>query len=206
MNRGWAQLHARLVVAPPRDLLVFPLFWCTPCREGMGLAWAISEYLCQHIGCATLFATHFHDLAALEGSLPGSGVTNLHVKAAETDSGLTMLYQVTPAAASSAPAAASSARAAPCPLQGLPLWLCKAGLVASRRPGCMAWQDRRLTGLGAGTGWSASLSARRLARASPSSESQELISAANPAGAPRGKRAVVWAGSCTLCPLASRGH
>ncbi|KAL4431744.1 hypothetical protein ABPG77_002960 [Micractinium sp. CCAP 211/92] len=62
--------------------------------EGMGLAWAISEYLCQHIGCATLFATHFHDLAALEGSLPGSGVTNLHVKAAETDSGLTMLYQV----------------------------------------------------------------------------------------------------------------
>lgn len=60
----------------------------------MGLAWAISEYLCQHIGCATLFATHFHDLAALEGSLPGAGVTNLHVKAAETDSGLTMLYQV----------------------------------------------------------------------------------------------------------------
>lgn len=147
---GWAQLHARLVVAHPRKMLFFPLFWRTPCREGMGLAWAISEYLCQHIGCATLFATHFHDLAALEGSLPGSGVTNLHVKAAETDSGLTMLYQVTPAAASSAPAAASSARAAPCPLQGLPPWLCKAGLVTSRRPGCMAWQDRRLTGLGAG--------------------------------------------------------
>ncbi|KAL4440412.1 hypothetical protein ABPG75_003413 [Micractinium tetrahymenae] len=62
--------------------------------EGMGLAWAISEHLCQHIGCATLFATHFHDLAALEGSLPGAGVTNLHVKAAETESGLTMLYQV----------------------------------------------------------------------------------------------------------------
>lgn len=62
--------------------------------EGMGLAWAISEYLCEHIGCATLFATHFHDLAALEGSLPGAGVTNLHVKAAETESGLTMLYQV----------------------------------------------------------------------------------------------------------------
>jgi hypothetical protein len=60
----------------------------------MGLAWAISEHLCREIGCATLFATHFHDLAALETSLPGAGVTNLHVKAAETDSGLTMLYQV----------------------------------------------------------------------------------------------------------------
>ncbi|KAI7843327.1 hypothetical protein COHA_003025 [Chlorella ohadii] len=62
--------------------------------EGMGLAWAISEHLCTEIGCATLFATHFHDLAALETSLPGAGVANLHVKAAETDTGLTMLYQV----------------------------------------------------------------------------------------------------------------
>jgi DNA mismatch repair ATPase MutS len=60
----------------------------------MGLAWAISEHLCQQVGCATLFATHFHDLAALEGALPGAGVANLHVKAAEGDSGLTMLYQV----------------------------------------------------------------------------------------------------------------
>ena len=37
---------------------------------------------------------HFHDLAALESSLPGAGVANLHVKASESDSGLTMLYQV----------------------------------------------------------------------------------------------------------------
>ncbi|PSC71954.1 DNA mismatch repair MSH2 [Micractinium conductrix] len=62
--------------------------------EGMGLAWAISEHLCREVGCATLFATHFHDLAALESSLPGAGVANLHVKAAESESGLTMLYQV----------------------------------------------------------------------------------------------------------------
>jgi hypothetical protein len=60
----------------------------------MGLAWAISEHLCQEIGCATLFATHFHDLAALATALPGAGVANLHVKAAESDTGLTMLYQV----------------------------------------------------------------------------------------------------------------
>lgn len=60
----------------------------------MGLAWAISEHLCREVGCATLFATHFHDLAALESSLPGAGVANLHVKAAESESGLTMLYQV----------------------------------------------------------------------------------------------------------------
>ena len=41
---------------------------------------------------------HFHDLAALETSLPGAGVANLHVKAAETETGLTMLYQVCTAA------------------------------------------------------------------------------------------------------------
>lgn len=46
----------------------------------MGLAWAISEHLCREVGCATLFATHFHDLAALERELPGAGVSNLHVK------------------------------------------------------------------------------------------------------------------------------
>jgi DNA mismatch repair protein MSH2 len=62
--------------------------------EGLGLAWAISEHLCTEIGCGTLFATHFHDLAVLETALPGAGVANLHVKAAETATGLTMLYQV----------------------------------------------------------------------------------------------------------------
>ena len=61
----------------------------------MGLAWAISEHLCTQVRCATLFATHFHDLAALERELGGeAGVKNLHVKAAEGALGLTMLYQV----------------------------------------------------------------------------------------------------------------
>jgi len=63
----------------------------------MGLAWAIAEHLMAHVGSATLFATHFHELTALQGAV---GVRNLHVRAAidAASGGLTMLYQVHPGA------------------------------------------------------------------------------------------------------------
>lgn len=65
----------------------------TSTNDGFGLAWSISEYLMEDIGCASLFATHFHELTKLQGKV---GVMNRHV---ETDldpkSGkLTMLYKV----------------------------------------------------------------------------------------------------------------
>ena len=51
--------------------------------DGMSLAQAILEYIHDHIGCKTLFSTHYHELTDLEKNL--KRLKNKHVSAEEKD-------------------------------------------------------------------------------------------------------------------------
>jgi len=48
--------------------------------DGLAIAWAVSEYLHDQIGCKTLFATHYHELTELAAELPGVQNYSMAVK------------------------------------------------------------------------------------------------------------------------------
>ncbi|MFA5409058.1 MAG: DNA mismatch repair protein MutS, partial [Bacilli bacterium] len=64
----------------------------TATYDGMSLAQAIIEYIHDHVGCKTLFSTHYHELVDLEKSL--DKVKNVHVSAHEEDGNITFLHKI----------------------------------------------------------------------------------------------------------------
>ncbi len=52
----------------------------TSTYDGMSLAWAVVEYLHDHVGARTLFATHYHELTELADLLPRVHNVNVLVK------------------------------------------------------------------------------------------------------------------------------
>jgi DNA mismatch repair protein MutS len=69
----------------------------TSTYDGVSLAWAISEYLHDQIGCRALFATHYHELAQLAERLPG--LRNYNVLVRECQDEVVFLHQIAPGSA-----------------------------------------------------------------------------------------------------------
>ena len=64
---------------------------------GLSLAWAIVEHLHDEVGGRALFATHYHELTDLGGSL--SGVRNLSVAVKEWEDKVVFLHKLVDGAA-----------------------------------------------------------------------------------------------------------
>jgi DNA mismatch repair protein MutS len=66
----------------------------TGTQDGLAIAQAVLEYLHHFAGARTLFATHFHELTALAGTLPR--LRNFNVTAVEEAGRLVFLHRVQP--------------------------------------------------------------------------------------------------------------
>lgn len=86
--------HA-IQLATKHSLIIFDeLGRGTATYDGMALAQAIIEYIHEHIGAKTLFATHYHELTDLENTL--TDLTNVHVATLEKNGEVTFLHKITP--------------------------------------------------------------------------------------------------------------
>ncbi len=69
----------------------------TSTYDGVSLAWAITEHLHDAVGCRALFATHYHELSQLAGTLPR--LRNYTVQVTETDRDVIFLHKIAPGSA-----------------------------------------------------------------------------------------------------------
>jgi len=83
---------AILIQATPRSLVILDeIGRGTATYDGLAIAWACVEALHETNRCRALFATHYHELAQLEGRL--AYVSNLSMKAKEWNGDLVFLHE-----------------------------------------------------------------------------------------------------------------
>jgi len=70
----------------------------TSTYDGLSIAWAVSEFLCNKRRVRTLFATHYHELTSLEGHL--DGFKNLNVDVSEEGGNVVFLHKIVEGSAS----------------------------------------------------------------------------------------------------------
>jgi DNA mismatch repair protein MutS len=71
----------------------------TSTYDGLSIAWSLVEYLCDDTKrIRTLFATHYHELTAIEGNLPG--FKNLTVDVADENGKIVFLHKIVEGSAS----------------------------------------------------------------------------------------------------------
>ncbi len=86
---------AILSQATPRSLVILDeIGRGTATYDGLAIAWACAEALHETNRCRALFATHYHELAVLEGRL--AYVANLSLKAKEWNGDLIFLHEAGP--------------------------------------------------------------------------------------------------------------
>ncbi len=68
----------------------------TSTYDGMSIARAVVEYISEKLSAKTLFATHYHELTELEGTV--RGVKNLHVSVEEVNGRIVFTHKVLPGA------------------------------------------------------------------------------------------------------------
>jgi len=84
--------------ATPRSLVILDeIGRGTSTYDGVSLAWAITEFLHDSVGCRSLFATHYHELAHLSESLPH--LRNYNVQVQEDANQVIFLHKIGPGAA-----------------------------------------------------------------------------------------------------------
>ncbi|MDO5036815.1 MAG: DNA mismatch repair protein MutS [Tissierellia bacterium] len=66
----------------------------TSTYDGVSIAWALTEYLADHIKAKTLFATHYHELAKLSDLYPN--ISNLTILSENVDGEIRFLRKIVP--------------------------------------------------------------------------------------------------------------
>jgi DNA mismatch repair protein MutS len=79
--------------ATPRSLVILDeIGRGTSTYDGVSLAWGITEYLHDKVGCRALFATHYHELAQLAERL--KGLRNYNALVHESSEGIVFLHKM----------------------------------------------------------------------------------------------------------------